>query len=171
MASNLAPTTYAMAMVHGLLGDEDQRSQWLQITDTLVAHRPLQRPEGCISGWAPTLDALVSLDRDRPDLALERLAVDLDDDLWRRWNTALWRPWYAALWAEAAVLGGHPDAEVRLQESRSAAQANPIAAAIVERAADLAAGQARDLSRHARSFAALHCPYQERRTWLLQASS
>jgi len=169
VASNLGPTTYAVAMVHGLLGDEKRRRQWLDVTSRLVAHRPTQRPEGRVSGWAPTMDALVWLDQGRPDLALDRLEADIDDDdVWGRWNTALWLPWYAALWAEAAVLGHHPEAAARLRRSRSAVQANPIATAVVDRAADLAGGDRADLDRHARTFAALHCSYQERRTRMLQ---
>ena len=49
----------------------------------------------------------------------------------------MWRPWYAALWAEAAVLTGSADAADRVQRARSATADNPIATAIVDRAAAL----------------------------------
>ena len=71
--------------------------------------RPAGRRDGVETGWAPTLDAWLLLDR---------------GDRTRRWpsspptwttpcgahgTTALWRPWYAAAWAEAAALAGVPD--------------------------------------------------------------
>ena len=165
VASNLAPTTYAVAMVHGLRREDRLRRRWSGITSALVRERPSQQLGGCVSGWAPTLDALVALHRGRPDLALKRLAADIDDpEVWARWNTALWRPWYAALWAEAAVLGGHPDTEDRLDRSGAATRENPIASAILERATDLAGGNLGRLPVHARTFAALGCHYQWRRT-------
>jgi len=55
----------------------------------------------------------------------------------------MWRPWYAALWAEAAVLSGHQDAAARLRRARLMATDNPIATAIVDRAAALAGGARR----------------------------
>jgi len=96
--------------------------------------------------------------------------ADLDDpQVWGFWNTGLWRPWYAALWAEAAVLGNHPDAASRLERSRHAARDNPIATAIVERAAAVAAGDHDALERCASTFARLSCPYQQARTGTITA--
>ena len=54
----------------------------------------------------------------------------------------MWRPWYAALWAEAAVVTGHQDAAGRIRRARLATWDNPVAAAIVERAAALAGASA-----------------------------
>ncbi len=120
---------------------------------------------GCITGWVPTLDALVALDRDQPDLAVELLSADIDGpDPWEGFVSALWRPWYAALWAEAAVLTNHPDAATRLQRSVAATSENPIATTIVHRASDLAHGIYDNLPAHARTFGALGCVYQQRRT-------
>lgn len=163
LASTLTTTAYAMAMVHGLLGDDARRDQWLDVGRVLI--KDPARVAGCATGFAPTFDALVALDRDRPDLAVRRLSAHVDDRrVWNRWDAALWRPWYAALWAEAAVLDHRPDAEDRLRRSVAATAENPIAATIVRRASDLAHGDRQSLSAHARTFAALGCRYQERRT-------
>lgn len=163
IARTLNTTTHAMAMVHGLLGDETRRRQWSKLTIALAGDPA--RLSGCVTGWAPTLDALVALDRDRPDLAVERLSADIDDpDVWRRWDAALWRPWYAALWTEAAVLANHPDTATRLRRSIAATHENPIARTIVHRANDLARGNNGALQEHTRTFAELGCVYQQRRT-------
>src|SRR5262245_56251121 len=166
VAGTLGTTPYAMAMVHGLLDDESGRRQWLDITATLVGDPTIL--DGCVTGWAATLDALVALDREQPDLAAERLSADIDDpDLWKSFVSALWRPWYAALWAEAAVLANHPDAETRLQRGVAATSENPIATAIVQRARDLAHGNDDTLPTHARTLGTLGCVYQQRRTMSL----
>ena len=54
-----------------------------------------------------------------------------------QWYSGLWRPWYAALWAEAAVLSGREDAADRLDRARRMSTDNPIATAIIDRAAAL----------------------------------
>jgi len=170
LARTLNVTAYAVAMVHGLLGDEDRRRQWSEITVELMDDPA--RLSGCATGWAPTFDALVALDRDRPDLALQRLSADIDDpDVWRAWIPGMWRPWYAALWAEAAVLGVDPDAPDRLRRASAATSQNPVATTIVRRAVDLHAGNPGMLAAHARRFADLGCPYQERRTSVLLAGT
>jgi hypothetical protein len=74
------------------------------------------------------------------------------------------RPWYAALWAEAAVLDHRDDASARIERSRHAARDNPIATAMVERAAAIANGDLDTLVRLAATFARLGCPYQQART-------
>ena len=163
ISRNLNVTAYAMAMVHGLLGDEPQRARWIAVTHTLMLD-----PGGlatCAGGWAPTFDALLELDRGRPDLAFARLCADIDDrTLWGASGAAGWRPWYAALWAEAAVLSRHPDASARLERAGAATRENAIATAVVQRAADLLNGCLGALPTHARTFARLGCAYQRRRT-------
>jgi hypothetical protein len=154
-------------MVHGILGDEDRRSAWLEITVGVGV--AAERLAGCVTGWAPVFDALLALHRDDPGAALDRLSADPDDPVWRRWGSGLWRPWYAALWAEAAVLAGHRHAAVRIEHSRRAARDNPIAAAVVERAAAVAARDHDQLVRFAITFAQLGCPYQQARTGKLAA--
>ena len=76
----------------------------------------------------------------------------------------MYRPWYAAMWAEAAVLGPHDDALTRIDRARHAARDNPIASAMVERAAAIASGDRTAVENLAATFAALGCPYQEART-------
>jgi predicted ATPase len=169
LATTLNTTAGAMTMVHGLLGDEASRRQWLDITVALV--RDPSWLSGCDSGWAPTFDALVALHHGRPHQALERLSADIDDiDVWGRWAAALWRPWYAALWAEAAVLAHHPDAESRLRRAIAATAENPIAAAILDRANALANCDNDTLRAIGPRFAELGCRYQQHRTELLLAA-
>jgi predicted ATPase/DNA-binding CsgD family transcriptional regulator len=169
LASTLTTTAFAMAMVHGLLDDERRRQQWLGVGEVL-AKDPASLT-GCGTGFAPTFDAIVALDRDQPETAVRRLSADIDDRaVWDGWNPALWRPWYAALWAEAAVLSRHPDTDARLRRGVAATRENPVAAAILHRATDLARGNHDALEGHARTFAALGCRYQQRRTQTLLAT-
>jgi hypothetical protein len=154
--------------VHGMLGDDERRRAWLRITVDLGV--TAERLAGFDTGWAPTFDALLALHRDDPGAAVDRLSADLDDpQVWGFWDTGLWRPWYAALWAEAAALADHPDAASRIERSRHAARDNPIATAIVERAAAIAAGDHDALDRFTITFAQLGCPYQEARTGTIPA--
>lgn len=163
LARTLNVTCYAVAMVHGLLGDGRRRAQWTALTRTLSAD--LARLAGCATGWAPTFDALVALDRNEPEAARQRLAADVDDQvIWGSWNVGLWRPWYAALWVEAAVLAGAPDAAERLLRGAAATNQNPIAATIVARAGDLVRGDVAALAARASAFGDLGCRYQQQRT-------
>ena len=165
----LGGAAYAVAMVHGILGDDDRRTIWLRLTVDLGY--PAERLAGCVTGWAPTFDAILALHRDDPDAAVERLSVDLDDRaVWGFWNTALWRPWYAAVWAEAAVMAELPDAARRIEHSRPAARSNPIAATIIDRADAILTGDADRLGRCAVTFTELHCEYQRARTEALSAA-
>jgi hypothetical protein len=96
---------------------------------------------------------------------MRRLAVDPDDpEMFHAIASWEYRPWYAALWAEAAVLDHHPSAAARIERSRHAARDNPIATAIVERAAAITTGDHDTLVRLAIAFARLGCPYQQART-------
>lgn len=161
---NLASTAYAVAATHQLLGEPTRRQQWVDITRALADDRPQHRLDGCASGYAPTFDALVLLDRGDPARASERLSVDIDDAQWSHWALALWRLWYAALWAESAVLSGHPDARERLARAAALTEQNPIARTIVERSASWSARDVDGLQRHAQRFDELGCRYQARRT-------
>ena len=155
-------------MVHGMRGDEERRAVWVRVTiDTGTDPRDLA---GWGYGWAATFDALLALHRSDLPEAERRLAADIDDPaVFGDWNSGEWRPWYAALWAEAAVLAGHPAAEERIRRSGHAARDNPIATAIVERAAAIAARDHARLIRLAATFAQLGCPYQQSRTVKLAA--
>jgi hypothetical protein len=48
-----------------------------------------------------------------------------------------WRAWYASAWAEAAVIAGLPEAVDRLERARLLTVDNPVAQAVVLRAAAL----------------------------------
>jgi hypothetical protein len=163
VAPNLARTAYAVAMVHGMRGDDERRAAWVRLTiDLGIAPEQLA---GDRQGWSAVFDGLLALHHDDPAEAVRRFATDIDDpDLFRHWHPAKWRTWYAALWAEAGVLDHQPDAAARLERSRHAARDNPIATAIVERAAAIAAGDHDALARLAITFAQLGCPYQQART-------
>ena len=101
---------------------------------------------------------------------MRRLGADLDDpQVWGFWNTGMWRPWYAALWVEAAVLADRPDAASRIEPGRQAARDNPIATAIVERAAAIATGDHDAVERSATTFWQHDCPYQHARSLVIAA--
>jgi predicted ATPase/DNA-binding CsgD family transcriptional regulator len=168
VAPNLARAPYAVAMVHGMRGDDERQAAWVRLTIDIGADP--ERLAGCQRGWPAVFDGMLALHRNDPVAAVRRLAADIDDpELSQSWDFATWRPWYAALWAEAAVLGHHPDAAVRVERSRHAARDNPIATAIVERAAAIATGDREKLVRLAITFARLGCPYQQARTGRIAA--
>ena len=163
VAPNLARTSYAVAMVHGMRGDDGRRAAWVRLTIDLGADP--EQLAGCLLGWPPVFDGLLALHRDDPAGAMRRLAVDIDDpELFGSLGSWEYRPWYAALWAEAAVLDRYPDAAARVERSRHAARDNPIATAMVERADAIATGDRKKLVRLAITFAQLGCPYQQART-------
>jgi predicted ATPase/DNA-binding CsgD family transcriptional regulator len=163
---NLASSAGAVAMVHGILGHDEARAHWLQLADDLNGDQPTIS----MRAWAPTFDAVAALHRGEFREASDRLAVDLDDSAtWWHAGQILYRPWYAAVWAEAAVLGRRPDIQGRIQRARHAARANPIASAMVERAAAWVAGDRTAVENLAATFEALGCPYQQARTGVLAA--
>ncbi len=161
---NLGSSAYAVGMVHGILGDDVRRADWVQLTKDLLGGHP------AVSSiiWVATFDTIVALHRGDFGTAIDQLAVDVDErDTW--WDAALmmYRPWYAAVWAEAAVLAQHDDALDRIQRARRAARYNPVASAIVERAAAFTAGDRTAIASLAPTFEALGCPYQRERTSVL----
>jgi hypothetical protein len=93
--------------------------------------------------------------------------MEADPEPINSWYEATWRPWYAALWAEAAVLAGRVDAAERIERSRAVATPNPIAVALLDRAAALLAGEAAALPGIAERLGALGSRYQEARTLIL----
>ena len=155
-AGNLSCGAYAAATAHGLQGKDNARGEWLEIVDTLsTPGRPLS-----VMHFNEFFDALLLLHRGRPEEALSRLATP-PEQLRSHYN-GLWRPWYAALWAETAVLAGHHDAAARIDTARRMTSDNPIAAAIVERAAVI--GDRDGLADVAGVLASLDCRYQWART-------
>ena len=160
---NVAGGSLAVAMVHGLRGDDATRARWYEITVALGAD--VEFLGSCGSGYAPTFDAIVLLHRGDPEAALVRLADDPAD--FTHWHNGEWRPWYAALWAEAAVLAAHESGGGRIEHARPITAPNPIAAAMVERAAALLAGADEPLVRAAETLNAAGCRYQWARTLVM----
>jgi predicted ATPase len=160
-AGNLSRGPYAAAAVCGLRGDDAGRAEWLTVVDALgipgVPVADIHHGE--------FFDALVLLHAGRPDDAVTLLATPPED--FRAWYNGLWRPWYAALWAEAAVLAGDPAAAGRIGRARRCAAGNPIALAIVDRSAALAAGSRDGMLAAAERLNAAGCRYQWARTLVL----
>ena len=107
-------------------------------------------------------DALLLLHRGQLADALHLLNTPPED--FRSWHNGQWRPWYSALWAETAVLAGHPGAAGRVRRARLGAAGNPVAAAIVSRAAALAGADRGELLAAAAALSAAGCHYQWART-------
>jgi hypothetical protein len=72
---NLASSPSAVAMVHGILGDDAGRAEWLEITKDLLG---VNLSLGA-RAWGPTFYAIVALHRGDSRTALGCLAADLDD--------------------------------------------------------------------------------------------
>jgi predicted ATPase/DNA-binding CsgD family transcriptional regulator len=160
-AGNLSRAAYAAATMYGLRGDDEARAAWLVTVDQLATPgRPLSEIH-----FGEFFDALLWLHRGQPEEALRGLSTPPES--FRAWHNGLWRPWYAALWAEAAVLTAHPDAGARIHRARLATVDNPIAAAIVARAASLAQADADGLLAAAGALEAAGCRYQWARTLVL----
>ena len=156
-ADNVSRTAFAVATVHGLRGDNDARGVWLDIVAVLAQRgRPVSQIH-----VGEFFDALLLLHQGRAAQAMRSL--DTPPEQFRDWHNAMWRPWYAALWAEAAVVSGHQDAAARIHRARLMTLANPVAAAIVDRAAALA-GDRHGLVPAVAALAAAGCRYQWART-------
>ena len=159
--SVLTRAAYAAATVHGLRGNDGERASWLDIADDLAS-------PGCPVSeihFAQFFDAWLLLHRGLPDQVVP-LMDTAPEDL-RAWHSGMWRPWYAALWAEAAVLTKHDEATPRIQRARRATVDNPIATAIVARAAALADGDRDGLLAAAAALDAGRCRYQWARTLIM----
>ncbi|WP_222851660.1 ATP-binding protein [Phytoactinopolyspora mesophila] len=153
------PVAAAVAMIHGLRGDDAARAEWLAVVDQLGVS------EADRSGYAPTFDAITLLHRGKAALALERLDIRADEaNLWRM---GILLHWHVALRAEAAVLAGDPDAGEHLAAARPIVTGNPVASAILDRAAALHDDDRERLLATATAFETAGCPYQRARTLIL----
>jgi hypothetical protein len=158
---NIGRAAYAAATVHGLRGDDDSRAVWLRIAAALATPgRPVSDEH-----FGEFFDAMLLLHHGQAERAV--CLMDTPPVQFCIWASGLWRPWYAALWAEAAVIAGHQDAGDRIQRARLLTADNPIAAAIVERAAALA-GNRDGLAPAAACLAAAGCRYQWARTLVMR---
>jgi hypothetical protein len=146
-------------MIHGLRGDDAARGSWLTLIDQLGV-----TPER-LSGYSPTFDAITLLHHGQAPLALERLATQTGQ--LNKWLAWIWLHWHIALRAEAAVLAGHSGAEHHLAAARPVVAGNPIATAILDRAAALLHDDHERLLATAAAFQAAGCPYQRARTLIL----
>ncbi len=158
---SLGTTAAAVAMVHGLRGDDDARAEWLAVVDELGV------PPERMAGYGPTFDAIVLLHRGQAALALERLAAEPGEPAPSKWIAWIWLHWYVALRAEAAVLAADPRARSQLAAAGTVVAGNPIATAIVQRAEALLGDDREQLLATATAFDTAGCPYQAARTLTL----
>jgi predicted ATPase len=158
-APDLATAASAVAMVHGLRGDDRQRSEWLSIMDQLAMASDRN------AGYSVVFEAIVQLHHGQADWALAGLLVEPDEiDEWVIW---VWQHWYVALRAEAAALTANPDARRRITAARTIVAGNPIAGALLDRAEALLDGDQDGLLAAAAAFDAASCRYQWARTLIL----
>ena len=136
IAGNLSPAPYAAAAVHGLRGDETERRRWLDLSATLTTPG---RPREMIR-FGEFFDSMVALHRGKAGEAVALL--DEPPEEFKNHYNGMWRSWYSSAWAEAAVLADLPDAGERITRAVPMTSGNPIAQAVVRRAAGLAAGDA-----------------------------
>ena len=129
----------AAAMAYGIRGDDEARLEWLDIAAEM--HRVVEPTRGRYTILQPAFDGMVALHRGEIGIALTHVAGDPES--FKPWHDAAWRPWYTAVWAEAGVLAALPDRRSRLDRARFVVRGNPIAAAIVERAAAIDADDPR----------------------------
>jgi predicted ATPase len=162
--SNLAMGAGAVAMVHGLRGDDEAQADWEEMVTALRSS--LVRRYGARVRANPAFEAMVWLHRGEADKTLA--ALDAPPESFREWHNGRMRQWYAALWAEAAVLADDPSAPDRLARARYLSRGNPIATALVARAAVLADGADHTaLLPLADELDAADCRYQAARTRVL----
>ncbi|HEU0286266.1 MAG TPA: LuxR C-terminal-related transcriptional regulator [Nocardioidaceae bacterium] len=157
----MAPS--AAAMVYGIRGDDDGRREWLDIYAEM--RRVVVHLIGYGTGYTQVFDGIVDLHHGRIDEALADLANS--PQALRRWSDGAWRKWYAAVWAEIGVLAELPDRRERLEIARFTVGGNPVASAMVERAAALLDGDRDGLLAAADALDAAGCAYQRARTLIL----
>ena len=158
-------TPAAVAMVHGLRGDDAARAGWLGI---LAAVRGVAEHDAVRgSGGGEVFEAIVLLDRGEARAALDLLTAATAGPSWR---TRLWHQWTAALRAEAAVLARTPDAARLVVEAEATADGNPVAIALTQRAGALLRGDADGVLGTAAAFGQAGYPYQQPRTLALAAA-
>ena len=153
----------AAAMAYGIRGDDEARLEWLHIFTEM--HRVVKPARGRHTIYSPAFEGLVALHRGEIGVALSHVAGDPES--FKPWHDAAWRPWYTAVWAEAAVLAALPDRRTRLDRARFVVRENPVAAALVERAAALDVGDHETLLTVAAALDSAGCPYQRARTLVL----
>ncbi|MDQ1602500.1 MAG: hypothetical protein QOE01_345 [Actinomycetota bacterium] len=157
----------AVAMVHGLCGDDESRDTWLGAVATLRGVDRAQATKG--SGYGSVFDAILLLHKGKAVLA--RAALTEDSDGAATWYRHLMVQWRAALLAEAAVLAADADAEERCADAAVVASGNPLATAITDRACALASHDSGTLVELAGRFDSVGALYQAARTLVLAGGS
>lgn len=153
----------ALAMVHGLLNDGNERGAWLQVLESIQGDELTHRS----TGYEEVFDAIVDLHDGRSEDAARRLARFRSDHFFG----ALFRQWHAALAAEAAVLAGHSDADSMIVHAIAATEHNPIAGALARRARTLQGGTSEEFESIAAELDSRGCAYQSARTRSLAGGS
>jgi predicted ATPase/DNA-binding CsgD family transcriptional regulator len=161
----LAPA--AVALVHGLRGDESARAQWLAILAAIRGVDREQAQHGC--GYGEAFGAVILLHQGQPEAAMNLLSADQGGT--RFWHWTLWHQWITALRAEAAALAHDPAADRHLAQAKAAAGRNPIAAALTQRAEALRQADRTALLAAADAFSRASYPYQRARTLILAGGS
>jgi hypothetical protein len=156
-------TPAAVALAHGLGGDHESRSRWLDIL-AQVRDVPVEEA-GRGTGYGELFEALVQLDEGRPDAALAALRGADGAGL----LGVVFGAWIAAVQAEAGVLAGADDTEALLTNARERSRGNPVATALTERAAALLRGDPAALRPLADTLDAAGAGYQAERTRRLAA--
>jgi hypothetical protein len=146
----------ALAMVHGLRGDDNERDAWLETLRQTLGDDLTYRA----TGYGEVFDAIVELHHNRSEDAARRLAEYRPDHFFG----ALFWQWHAALAAEAAVLAGHSNANEKIAYAIGATEHNPIATALARRARTLQDGTSEEFKTIAADLDNLGCPYQAART-------
>jgi predicted ATPase/DNA-binding CsgD family transcriptional regulator len=152
----------ALSTVHGARGDARAHERWRDVEAGLASRDRRPRDQRAVESFFEALEAL-HLDRPADAVAV----LDREPEEFRGWFELIWRPWYAALWAEAATLGELPDAAERVDRARLLTTDNVVAAAVVDRAAALAAGDRDGVLAAAEALDAAACRYQWARSLLL----
>ena len=155
----LAPAAAAVAMIHNFRGDHDAEREWQVVLDQLGDSSERTY------GYGALFDAMRMLHHGRAEEAMERMAPE-PGEVWK-WVTWIWLHWYVAIRAEATVLAGSPEARARLADARAITAGNPVAGAIVERAASVLDQDHKRLLATADVFEAAGCRYQAARTLVL----
>ena len=155
----LAPA--AVALAHGLLGRRTDRAAWLGVLARIRGVPVAAASRG--SGYGELFDALVLLEQNRPQPALELLTAPQEQGMYG----LVFHQWTAALAAEAAVLAHTGQAEELLRSAFGIGVDNPVATAITHRAAALLAGDDAMLLAAGEEFRRAGTSYQYGRTLAL----
>lgn len=151
----------AVAMVHGAMGRDDQRHEWLDIVGELMRIPTAQI--NAVSGFGAMFEGMMLLHRGEPDAALRTLTGDVAPG----WYAQLLSQLHAAFLAEAAVLSGSADAPWYVDQARSVVARNQLAELIVDRAVKIARAEWGEMGQLVERFSAAGVPYQAERTAVL----